>query len=184
MSRLEFLFGGAEARRTGGWLVVGVGLGGGGGMVGAGVGGYSAICPSDFDLVFIVGVFGGGAFLRWPGCAIEFPSALKKSPSDPASARGATSKAAAIRRTKSFGKERLIRLSRRSLMQVGGARNISAFCEKTNHRDACAPNRRRERKSMRWRDSPSSARSAAISPMTGANLNPWPENPPQRITFA
>ena len=98
MSRFEFRSrcGGADAGRTGGWLVVAVGVGVGGGA-GGGVGGYSAAFWSD---VLALDRFGGGVafgFGFWPGCAIEFPSALKKSPTEPArTALGASQSAAVV----------------------------------------------------------------------------------------
>src|ERR1044072_2340799 len=95
MSRFEFFIGGAEAGRTGGWVVLAVGVAVGDGGIGGGVGGKSATCcwlVLAFGF-FAVG-FGVGCFLGWPGCAMELPSALKKSPSDPASARWAASRAA------------------------------------------------------------------------------------------
>ena len=36
---------------------------------------------------------------------------------------------------------------------------------------------------MSWRVEPSSARSARISPITGQNLKPWPENPAATTTL-
>lgn len=82
------LFGGADAGRTGGCVVVAVAVAVGDG--GAGVGGYSAVCWFSFVLDFFVVDFGGGVFFFWLGCAIELPSALKKSPIEPARAGGAT----------------------------------------------------------------------------------------------
>ena len=105
MSRFEFLVAGADAGRTGGgWLVATVGVGVGTGMA---AGGYSAVCSLPFVFAFLLGVFGGGFFVC-PGCAIELPSALKKSPTDPAWADEATSREETASVRKNLGKLRLI----------------------------------------------------------------------------
>lgn len=99
MSRFEVFVGGADAGRTGGWVVAALGVGVGAGMIGAGVGGYSG----GGALVFVFGFFDCGlgcACFFWPGCAMELPRALKKSPSEPAcafDARTSTASKAAIK---------------------------------------------------------------------------------------
>src|SRR5947207_7782098 len=124
---------------------------------------------------------------------MELPSALKKSPMEPAFAGDVAMKAPIVKVIKIFFRVTLI-LSRRQVWRRSELRQ--SFAEKQATNSLCLsdyfsddievvlPNLFSERKSIRCRVPPSRARSAAISPMTGANLKPCPEKPPQRITFA
>jgi len=81
--------------------------------------------------------------------------------------------------------QRLCNLRRRGRIRRGGFRSgprskVSGMSQPRNRRIcratvAAQPNRPRENRAMSWDVVPMVARSARISPITGANLKPWPE---------